>query len=462
MIWENTKLFLKLYVRPLNAISGMIDEGHWIFGAVLVVGISMLLQFTVTSKIYDGYEAVEVQPTQQQRSEPQNVAGSPAAIATSQDTTSEEDAAYDEDEPMYERRPLPVVGDFGWHFISFEPFSFFTIVAGLMLLYVPATVLVASLLEPMGSFGVIFRRDYGTLLSCTLAAWAAAHLPFAIAGFALEPLHRGAGTALALWVGSVVAFGFLMVFAIRVVFGVPYLKAIATVCISWTALLVQERLFSVVSPFLFSPFILIYAYMYLRGGIGDISFSLKQRQNFSRYLEAATINPRDAEAHYQLGLVNLRRRQFAEATERFKRAIEIDGNETDAYFQLGRIAREQNRLPEAIEYLGRVVEQDEKHAHSEVWREIGATYLSAGMYAEANDAFERYIERRPYDAEGLFYYGKTLNQLARSAEAQEMFRRCVEAVKTTPSYRRRQMAKWRKLAQAQISGDGQKAPSVAV
>jgi tetratricopeptide (TPR) repeat protein len=202
--------------------------------------------------------------------------------------------------------------------------------------------------------------------------------------------------------------------------------------------------------------------MYLRGGIGDISFSLKQRQNFSRYLEAATINPRDAEAHYQLGLVNLRRRQFAEATERFKRAIEIDGNETDAYFQLGRIAREQNRLPEAIEYLGRVVEQDEKHAHSEVWREIGATYLSAGMYAEANDAFERYIERRPYDAEGLFYYGKTLNQLARSAEAQEMFRRCVEAVKTTPSYRRRQMAKWRKLAQAQISSDGQKAPSVAV
>jgi len=78
-----------------------------------------------------------------------------------------------------------------------------------------------------------------------------------------------------------------------------------------------------------------------RGDIGDIGFSLRQRQGFRRSMEAATINPRDASAHYQLGLIYQYRRQYAEAISRFQRAIEIDSDETDAHFQLGRIAREQ-------------------------------------------------------------------------------------------------------------------------
>jgi tetratricopeptide (TPR) repeat protein len=124
---------------------------------------------------------------------------------------------------------------------------------------------------------------------------------------------------------------------------------------------------------------------------------------------------------------------------------------------LGRIAREQNRLQDAIEYFSRVIELDEKHSLSEVWREIGATYVAAEMYPEAEEPLQRYVERRPYDPEGLFYYGKTLNQLGRHAEAQEMFVNCIEAVKTMPSYRRRQMAKWKSLAEGQLSSAGAKA-----
>jgi Flp pilus assembly protein TadD len=450
MIWENIKLLGKLYVRPMSAISGLIDEGHWIIGAILVVAISLLFQFSITTKIYSSFQAVLV----------------PSAEATQPLTDDEDgkarasqagdDEAYYDDEPVFVRKPLPLVGDFGWHFVSFDPTGFFTTVAGLMLLYVPATLLLAVLLEPMGSFGVVFRRDYGTLLTCTLFAWVAAHIPFALGGLAIAPLHRGAGTALILWTLSVAAFGALMILAVRVVFGMPWPKAILAVCVSWTALLAQRPLFSVVSPFLFSPFILFYAYMYLRGEIGDVSFSFRHRQNFRRFLEAATINPRDAEAHYQLGLVYLQRRQITEAKERFRKAIEIDPTETDAQFQLGRIALQEGQLPEAIGYFGRVVEQNEKHAHNEIWREIGATYLKAGMYQEAFEALGRYVERRPYDPEGLFYYGKTLAQLGRASEAEEMFSRCVEAVKTSPSYRRRQMSKWRKLAQSQMSGSAKK------
>jgi tetratricopeptide (TPR) repeat protein len=233
-------------------------------------------------------------------------------------------------------------------------------------------------------------------------------------------------------------------------FGINYPKGLVLVAVAALSFSVQAKLFATVSPFLFSPFLLFYAFMMFRGGIGDIGYSLRQRQNFRRSMEIATINPRDAGAHYQLGLIYQYRRQYGEAISRFEKAVQIAYDETDAHFQLGRIAREQGRLQDAVNCFSVVLEQDDKHAQSEIWREVGATYLAASMYAEAKDALAKFIDRRPYDPEGLYHYGKTLEQLGQREEAREMFARCVEAVKTMPSYRYREQRKWDKLAKEQL------------
>jgi tetratricopeptide (TPR) repeat protein len=282
-------------------------------------------------------------------------------------------------------------------------------------------------------------------------AWAAAHLPFTLAGFALGPMGLSAKTALGLWAVSAICFGLLMALGLRMLFGVTYPKALLLVTVAALSFSVQAKLFATVSPFLFSPFLLFYAFMMFRGGIGDIGSSLRQRQNFRRSMEIATINPRDAGAHYQLGLIYQQRRQYAEAISRFEKAVQIANDETDAHFQLGRIAREQGRLQDAINHFSVVLEQDEKHAQSEIWREVGATYLAASMYAEAKDALAKFIDRRPYDPEGLYHYGKTLEHLNQKEEAREMFARCVEAVKTMPSYRYREQRKWDKLARDRLT-----------
>ena len=451
MIWQNTKILLRLYYRPLAAMSSIIDEGSWLYGAVLVAAVSMLLQFSLTTRIYTDYEAVVV-PAQQSEQPPPPVA--PAQAATSADAqASADDYEYDdEEEPAtIVRRPLPLVGDAGWWVVSFQPYNVFSTVLGLALLYVPATILVLLFFDPVGSFSVVLRRDYATLLACTLMAWAASHLPFALAGLALERLHLGTPIALILWSLGALSFGLLMTFALRTVFGISLGHALSTVSISWLALQVQVHLFAMASPLLFSPFVLYYAYIYLRGDIGDIGFSYRQRRDFRRHLEQATVNPRDAEAHYQLGLVYQHRRQTTEAVKCFTRAIEIDAQELDARFQLGRIAREQNRLQEALDHFSIVVAQDDRHAHHEIWREIGATYVAASMHTEAREALATYVERRPFDPEGLYYLGRSLKELGHPAESHEMFQRCIEAVKTMPYYRRSQLRKWRKLAQTQLS-----------
>jgi tetratricopeptide (TPR) repeat protein len=301
------------------------------------------------------------------------------------------------------------------------------------------------------SFSVLLRRDYGPLFTCGLMAWAAAHLPFAFAGLALERLGLSEKTALGLWTVSAICFGLLMALGLRMLFGINYSKGLLLVAVAALSFSIQAKLFASVSPYLFSPFLLFYAFNMFRGDIGDIGFSLRQRQGFRRSMEAATINPRDGSAHYQLGLIYQYRRQYAEAISRFEKAVKIDNEETDAHFQLGRIAREQGRLQDAINHFSVVLEQDDKHAQSEIWREIGATYLAASMLSEAKDTLEKFIERRAYDPEGLYYYGKTLEQLDRRDEAREVFSRCVEAVKTMPSYRYREQRKWDKLARDCLS-----------
>jgi hypothetical protein len=453
MIWENTKFLLRLYYRPVSAMSAIIDEGHWLYAAVAVAVLSVLMQFALSARIYSTYEAVyrqiETPKFEQVEPAPHHIPTVPARLGQ-----MPADEFDDEDYPTpsftYDRLPLPLVGNYGWWFVSFAPGNFFGTIIGLAVLYVPCLILLVAATGSFGSFSVLFRRDYGPLLTCTLMAWAAAHLPFVIAGLVLMSLGFGAKSALLLLALGALTFGWLMSFGVRTLFGMSFRKALGFICLAAFAFTIQAKLFGVVSPYMFSPFLLYYGYIMFRGDIGDIGFSLRQRQGFRRSMEAATINPRDASAHYQLGLVFQSRRQYAEAIKRFQQAIDIDKEETDAHFQLGRIALDQGRLQDALNYFGTVLSQDDKHSRSDVWREVGATYVAANMFAEARDALATFVDRRPYDPEGLYYYGKAFEHLGEPQQAHEIFQRCIEAVKTMPHYRRG-YRKWSKLARERLS-----------
>ena len=160
------------------------------------------------------------------------------------------------------------------------------------------------------------------------------------------------------------------------------------------------------------------------------------------------MNPADASAHYNLGLIYQQRGQFEEAKERFARAIEIDADETDAHYQLGRIAREQGRFADAITRFEAVVQRDPEHSQNEVWREIGHTYFEAAQLEDARAAFERFIQKRPSDAEGRYRYGLTLNRLGRGDDAASEMRACIEAVRSSPTYKYRAEKQWMAQAEA--------------
>lgn len=313
--------------------------------------------------------------------------------------------------------------------------------------YVPGTLIVTNLIARLGGLGVIFQRDYSPLLTCTAMAWAAVNMPIVAAAWIAPRI-----VLLGIAVAAYLYFAVLMFFAVRTVFGTESRIAAGAIGLSWIPLLAVGFLWgplSLILRWVTSPFLLLYAFYYLRGEFTNLGAGLRSRQHFRRMLDAAAVNPHDAGAQYQLGLIYQERRQYTEAIRRFKNAVAIDPTETDAHFQLGRIALAQGRLKDALDHFRTVIAQDEKHHSSEILRELGALYVTARQYDDAVRELEDYVERRPYDPEGLYYLGFALEQTGRLERAREMYDRAIEAARTAPRFRRRYNAQWSRLAQKQ-------------
>jgi Flp pilus assembly protein TadD len=386
---ENVAALFLLYGRPVAAISRILDHGRLWFAIIAALATSILL--------------VNAQP------------------------------------PLSGWSPRP---------ISHGMFQYLAPLLAMAVFAAPAVVLIHAI-RGFGSFSVLMGRDYAPLLMCVLMAYAAAFLPVAIARWFLTDVS----IAVVVLVSFAAYFGVLFVLVVRTFYGTGFGAAIGATILAAIATIGGTLLIPVVGPllpFLGSPMILVLLYFAFGSRLRSLGDGLRSRQHLREQLEISTNNPRDADAHYQLGLIYQNRRQYTEAIARFKRAVEIDPAEADPHFQLGRIAREQKRTEEAIGYLSKAASLNDKLGQSDVWRELGAAYFQAGRLEEAAAALGKFTDRRPYDPEGLYWYGKTLAGLGRGGEAREMFERAIEAVKTMPRHRRAEVRTWGSAAKGEL------------
>jgi len=323
-------------------------------------------------------------------------------------------------------------------------------------IYVPFAILIANLFERRASFSLVIREEYAPVVSCSLLSLAAAllvALPAAVfIGWQSSMLRSEAviGYMVLLAMMPLPIFAALMTITIGTSFRIGWAAAAATTLISFLSLLGIPLLMQAATFVCASPFLLILMVFLLRDRIDDFIGAARSRQSFKQNLEAATLNPADASAHYQLGLIYQKRGELDAATGSFQRAVEIDPREVDAHYQLGRIARQQGRLNEAIQHFERVVQLESAHSQNEIWRETGLVYYDAGQYQDALEMFDKFLDKRPSDAESRYWRGMTLNKLGRENEAIQEMQNCVESVRTAPAYKYRFDRRWMDLAQSYL------------
>ncbi|MBK9163931.1 MAG: tetratricopeptide repeat protein [Acidobacteria bacterium] len=443
---ETLKLLFLIYLKPGFAFSEIMDRGSWLIAAAVTLVVGILFFFTVNAKLVAAYQLPVLSTYYNEVFY--------SEIDVDEAERYQANALRQYQEAVRNKQQIPIVGDSFFTFFSFEPTAFYRPLIAISLFFVPAVLLCVSLFGGIASFGLLLRRDYAVIATCTLLAWSAAHLPFAVAGVALFGSSIDPSFWLSLWVASGALFGILMLFAIRTVFGTTYAVALIAVGLSWPAFPLAMYVVQFIGPWLLSPFLLLLVIFYFGGFLGGqvqgFGSAFRQRQSLKRFLQNATINPRDADAHVQLGIIYLERRQETRAVEHFTKAIEIDSEEIDANYELGRIARGNKDLQKALDHFAVVVEQNDKFRLSEIWREIGATYLDAGMLNEAYEPLEKFVERRPVDPEGLYYFGKLLKAKGEEARAREMFESAIENARTSPYFRSRNLGQWAKLAAKEL------------
>ena len=334
-------------------------------------------------------------------------------------------------------------------FLSHVPGAYFLPLLAVALAMAPAIVLCRAL-AGFGSFDVLMRSDYLSLLNCVLLSWCAAYLPLAIARLIIDAVWLETPP---IFLAVNFYFAVLAALGVRTVFGTGFGAAVGMAAAGWMAGVLGAGLFAILGSILYylmSPLLLYIIYVFFASDMRSFGEGLRSRQHLQQQLEIATTNPHDADAHYQLGLIYQKRRQYTEAVARFRRALEIDPTLADAHYQLGRIAIEQERYADANHHMQETAALDDKFALSDVWRDLGAAYFGAGRIEDAETVLAKYIGRRPYDPEGLCRYGKTLARLERKTEARELFERCVEAVRTMPANRRAQVRKWGSQAKSEL------------
>ena len=388
---------------------------------------------------------------------------------------------------------IAFVGQFAYGFASkrfagatygvvWELFHTAKIIAIVAIVLVPLLTLVANIFERRGSFRVVLTQEYAPLAASVFYVLTAANL-FGLlivtvlhySGFQAEYVaivqqaYQNPQTAPDLSQLGPLAelmkdpvfisyslftmfqrglFGAGMILAVKDTFRMSIARAFAVTFVGcFAGMFFGSFALALFSGVFGSPFLLVLLFMLLRGYFTDIMGSHRARAAFRQNLESATLNPADASAHYNLGLIHQTRGELDQARERFERALQIDPEEIDASYQLGRIARQQKRYGDAIQHFEQVVARNPAHSQHEVWREVAATYIAAGQFEDARTALDQFLEHRPSDPEGLYLMGRAHAGLGHKREATSLMQACIEAVKTAPAYKYRTSKRWLNEAQ---------------
>jgi tetratricopeptide (TPR) repeat protein len=440
-------LFLRIYIDPLRAFGRVIDEGRLAFA----IAVAVLAMIAIQVPRQAEYRRITAQALEYVRAHPVPKAP-PAASSTRPADSDDEDEVSSRVLSYMGPMPLRSAVD---QVIGASPFHYLPPLITLAVCLIPAALAILTLWESLGRFSTVLFRDYLTLLVCGLMAWAAAYLPLGIAVSALLYVRSPLVYSATLWWAASVYFLALCVCAVRTLLGSTVLHAAGAVAGGWVAAVAGVAVQSIsgnISWWLASPCVLYYLYANLQPSFYSLGYGLRSRQRFKQMLETSTINPRDADAHLQLGLIYLQRRQYGPAIERFQKTAEIDPTEADAWYQLGRIARLQGRYADALAHCQTAARLDDKHSASEVWREIGAIQFQSGRFDAARYALEKFVERREYDPEGQCWYGRTLAALGDTEAARHAFHEAIEAARTMPAPRKYQVRTWAAAANKELRG----------
>jgi tetratricopeptide (TPR) repeat protein len=228
--------------------------------------------------------------------------------------------------------------------------------------------------------------------------------------------------------------------AIRELDYLPIAASLGVFVLSWLSLPILFMLtnFLFVLPFfLVVPLLLVFAQR-----LRELLATRTLLRGFHRHLRALTLNPRDADAHFQLGFLHFGSGHLDAARGYFEQALRIDALDPDYHYYMGRIHEAAGDWSKAAEEYETTYQSNQEYAQGDIFREVGKGYLHTDRLEKALEFLTYFQERRGSDPEGRYWLAVAMQRAGKIDDMRRELNTVLDQARSSPRFFRRTHREW--------------------
>jgi tetratricopeptide (TPR) repeat protein len=244
-------------------------------------------------------------------------------------------------------------------------------------------------------------------------------------------------------VSMLVLLPLMLVYTLWIVKELNYLSISRTIAVFILSIFTLP-IYYLVTSFIFAlPFFILFPMIYLGyQWMRDYVASQSGERSFQQNLHTLTMNPQDADAHYQLGLIHFRRRNLDVARRYFENALKIDPVDPEFHYFLGRTWEYQGDWARALEQYEETYRLNSEYGLGDVFREVGKGYLNTGSVEKGIEFLNFFLGRRDSDPEGRYWLAVAMQRSGKLDQMRLQLKLILEQANANPRFFRRENREW--------------------
>ncbi len=319
----------------------------------------------------------------------------------------------------------------------------------LLIIYIPALIILSNAFSGDGLGLSLSKQEYHAHASALLPLWG-------VLFFITSPLQWLIPQFVPIGMLDI-SFGILLrsillflytLWAIKRLSYLSWAQALGVFALSWFTFPVLM----VLNSFLFTLplFLLIILFFLAWQWLRDYFASYASERVFQQNLHSLTLNPQDADAHYQLGLIHFKRGNWESAGRYFEAALKIEPADPDYHYYIGRTYERTGEWQLALERYEETYRLNPEYGLGDIFREVGKAYLHTGSVEKGKEFLNFFLKRRDSDPEGRYWLAVALQKLGDEAQMRFQLNLIVEQARSHPRFFRKENREWIHRARTMI------------
>lgn len=314
----------------------------------------------------------------------------------------------------------------------------------LLLLFVPAVVALSNAFSDDG-LGLSFTvAEYRAHIAVLFPLWGAVYLVTAPLQWPLQhSLVFGYIIEVEISMAYLLRSLLLVLYTFWAVMRLNYLSPVKTIGIFALSMLTAP-IFAAIYLFIRSlPFLLLILLFYpVARWIRNLGIGRTGTGDFQRNMRTLTINPQNADAHYQLGRISLDRGNPDTAREHFDAAVKITQHVAEYYYYFGIACERKKDWGKALECYEKAYRLDPEYGQGDIFREVGKAYLNTGSVEKGKEFLTFFLSRRDADPEGRYWLADALVKSGDTTDARIQLSMVLEQARENPRFFRKRNREW--------------------